>query len=135
MWGAWIRDGAWILGESADLMGEHKGTLFTGGRGGHREVNVLSGRDLGKSFLGRMSRSAHLDEGVTRCVCCAPQLCTGKQRVSPRSPVFTLFALSKDPELGSLFVLLLNLTTPPSFHYLHLLLLKCLQGPRYAVNT
>ena len=91
--------------------------------------------NLGKSFLGRMSRSAHLDEGVTRCVCCAPQLCTCKQRISPRSSVFTLFALSKDPELGSLFVLLLNLTTPPSFHYLHLLLLKCLQGPRYAVNT
>ena len=123
------------MGESADLMGEHKGALFTGGRCRHREVNVLSGRDLGKSFLRRMSRSAHLDEGVTRCVCCAPQLCTGKQRVSPPSSVFTLFALSKDPELGSLFDLLLILTRPPSFRYLHLLLLKCLRGPRYAVNT
>lgn len=116
-------------------MSEHKGALFIGGRGGPREVNVLNGRDLGKSFLGRVSRSAHLDEGVTRCVCCAPELCTCRQRVSPRSSVFTLFALSKDPELGSLFDLLLVLTMPPSFHYLHQLLLKCLQGPGYAVNT
>lgn len=109
-------------------MSEHKGALFIGGRGGPREVNVLNGRDLGKSFLGRVSRSAHLDEGVTRCVCCAPELCTCRQMVSPGSSAFTLFALSKDPELGSQFVLLL-------VHYLHLLLLKCLQGPRYAVNT
>ena len=80
-------------------MSEHKGALFIGGRGGHREVNVLNGRDLGKSFLGRVSRSAHLDEGVTRCVCCAPELCTCRQMVSPGSSAFTLFALSKDPEL------------------------------------
>ena len=58
----------------------------------------------------------------------------GKQRVSPQSSVFTLVLLSKDPELGSLFISLI-LTTPPSFHYLCLLLLKCLQGSGYAVNT
>lgn len=52
----------------------------------------------------------------------------------PWSSVFTLFLLSKGPELGSLFIPLI-LTTPSSFHYLHLLLLKCLQGPGYAVNT
>jgi len=81
-------------------MSEHKGALFTRGRGGPREVNVLNGRDLGKSFLGRVSRSAHLDEGVTRCVCCAPELCTCRQRVSPRSSAFTLSALSKHPDWG-----------------------------------
>ena len=52
----------------------------------------------------------------------------------PMVSVFTLVLLSKDPELGSLFIPLI-LTTPPSFHYLCLLLLKCLQGSGYAVNT
>lgn len=63
-----------------------QGGAVTGGRGGHREVNVLkSGRDLGKrkSFLGRMSRSAH-GRGSDECVCCAPQLCRIKQRICSR---------------------------------------------------
>lgn len=55
-------DGAQFWGENTDLMGEHKGTLFTGGRG-HREVNVLSGRDLGKSFLRRMRLLCPLGRG------------------------------------------------------------------------
>lgn len=48
-WDAWIRDRHGFWGERR-FSGQAQGALFTGSRGGHREVNVLSGRDLGEEL-------------------------------------------------------------------------------------